>query len=216
MKRAIAFLALASAAALDPMQCCEAVAQAVAAAPADSSSPATPSTATPEEFCTWTDTSGKFTVEAVLVGVEGEKVHLRNRNGHILIVDSKRLSASDREVLVRETDQREEQQHPGTPDQPQEGSTSADDEGNTDLGSAGWRGSCVVATASRCVEFAVVPQDALRDPGLECNDRVAVGGGFSEGVSRRRLRRLFGVRSRSASETHRAACKRLQIGTVNN
>ncbi len=52
-----------------------------------------------ESFRTWTDLSGKFKVEAVLVNVEGDSVRLRRRDGIEVTVPKSKLSNTDRTFL---------------------------------------------------------------------------------------------------------------------
>jgi hypothetical protein len=51
------------------------------------------------EIRTWSDATGKFKVEAELVGMEGETVKLRKKDGAVVDVPLARLSAADREYL---------------------------------------------------------------------------------------------------------------------
>jgi hypothetical protein len=48
---------------------------------------------------TWTDTTGNFSVEAVLVGVASGKVRLKRKDGRVATVPIKRLSAADQQYL---------------------------------------------------------------------------------------------------------------------
>jgi hypothetical protein len=50
-------------------------------------------------FRTWTDTSGKFSIEAILVNVDGENVQLRRRDGVAVTVQKSKLSDADRRAL---------------------------------------------------------------------------------------------------------------------
>jgi thiol-disulfide isomerase/thioredoxin len=52
------------------------------------------------EVRTWTDASGKFSVDAELVGVDGGQVTLRSSDGKTLAVPLSRLSAADRRHLA--------------------------------------------------------------------------------------------------------------------
>lgn len=53
---------------------------------------------------TWTDSSGKFQVDAALVSSDGEKVTLRKADGEIIVVEISRLSAESQKFLKRAAD----------------------------------------------------------------------------------------------------------------
>ncbi|MBN2580461.1 MAG: hypothetical protein JXB10_15865 [Pirellulales bacterium] len=58
-----------------------------------------------EEFRTWTDSTGKFSLRAKLDSVEGEKVILLRENGQRMTIPMKKLSRADLEFLAqRKTD----------------------------------------------------------------------------------------------------------------
>ena len=48
---------------------------------------------------TWTDVTGKFTIEADLVAVEGEQVRLKKTDGTIVTLPINKLSLADRRFL---------------------------------------------------------------------------------------------------------------------
>ena len=52
-----------------------------------------------EAFRTWTDTTGKFSVEAKLVKAEGERAHLERKDGSVIQVPIKKLSEEDQQFL---------------------------------------------------------------------------------------------------------------------
>jgi hypothetical protein len=52
---------------------------------------------------TWTDSTGKFTINAVLIRIEDEKVCLRKRDGTVVFVPILRLSGADRQYLRKQT-----------------------------------------------------------------------------------------------------------------
>ena len=55
-----------------------------------------------EEFRTWTDDTGSFTLEAKYVGDEGETIRLlRRTDGKIITVPLSRLSEADRKFVER-------------------------------------------------------------------------------------------------------------------
>lgn len=53
---------------------------------------------------TWTDSSGKFQVDAALVSSDGERVTLRKADGEIIVVEISRLSAESQKFLKRAAD----------------------------------------------------------------------------------------------------------------
>ncbi|MDP1561113.1 MAG: SHD1 domain-containing protein [Pirellulaceae bacterium] len=55
-----------------------------------------------DDLRTWTDSSGKFQVDAALVSSDGEKVTLRKADGKIIVVEISRLSAESQKFLKRE------------------------------------------------------------------------------------------------------------------
>ncbi len=57
-----------------------------------------------DELRTWISTDGKFTVEAVLVSVDANRVRLRRSDGQELVVPLRRLSEEDREYVKRAKD----------------------------------------------------------------------------------------------------------------
>jgi hypothetical protein len=52
-----------------------------------------------DSFRTWTDASGKFSLDATLVKVEGDTIYLRSREGKSMTISKSKLSASDRKFL---------------------------------------------------------------------------------------------------------------------
>lgn len=69
-------------------------------AAASRDAPARPGAAEQQEFRTWTDNSGRFTVEATLVEQTPEHVRLKNRAGKTVQVPITRLSPQDRHYLA--------------------------------------------------------------------------------------------------------------------
>ena len=57
-------------------------------------------TAYPASARKWTDKTGKFSVEADLVQVKGDKAILKKTNGKVIAVPLDRLSAADRRYLA--------------------------------------------------------------------------------------------------------------------
>ena len=49
---------------------------------------------------TWTDSTGKYTVEAEFAGMEAGKVSLRKADGAVAVVPVKRLGEADREYAA--------------------------------------------------------------------------------------------------------------------
>jgi predicted esterase len=60
-------------------------------------------TTTDEEFRTWTDAAGSHKIEAKYVGVHDEEVRLERRDGVVLHVPLKKLSAADRRYIEQKT-----------------------------------------------------------------------------------------------------------------
>ncbi len=52
----------------------------------------------------WTDSSGKFKVDAALVSSDGEKVTLRKADGEVIVVEISRLAADSQRFLKRAAD----------------------------------------------------------------------------------------------------------------
>ena len=50
----------------------------------------------------WTDATGSYTVEAELVGLDGENVRLRRPDGKVIAVKLSRLSSDDQEFVRRQ------------------------------------------------------------------------------------------------------------------
>jgi hypothetical protein len=56
-----------------------------------------------DDLQTWTDSSGKFQVEASLISIDGDQVSLRKADGQIIVLDISRLSAESQKRLKKET-----------------------------------------------------------------------------------------------------------------
>lgn len=54
-----------------------------------------------DDLQTWTDSSGKFQVDAALISFDGEKVRLRKADGEIIDVEISRLSTASQELLEK-------------------------------------------------------------------------------------------------------------------
>lgn len=59
-----------------------------------------------DDYRTWTDATGRFTVHAVLVGFSDGKVHLRKRDGAVVRVSVGKLSKADQQHVRNEVVQR--------------------------------------------------------------------------------------------------------------
>ena len=54
------------------------------------------------DFRTWTDLTGKFSIDAVLIGIKEGKVALRKLNGSRVVLSLDKLSEADQE-FIRDT-----------------------------------------------------------------------------------------------------------------
>ena len=64
-----------------------------------------------QTYRTWSDATGKFQVEALLVGCQDDKVSLRKRDGLTVVVPVPRLCAADQAYLAASTFVTEDQSH---------------------------------------------------------------------------------------------------------
>lgn len=56
-----------------------------------------------QSYRTWTDSTGKHKIEAALVKVEDDKVHLKRKDtGKVITISKQRLSTSDQDFLARQ------------------------------------------------------------------------------------------------------------------
>ncbi|MHC4452069.1 MAG: SHD1 domain-containing protein, partial [Planctomycetota bacterium] len=67
---------------------------------------------------TWTDSTGKYTVEAELVGVDNGKVRLKKSDGSVVAVPLVKMSAGDRAFLQQRLQERKDKAPDETPVKP--------------------------------------------------------------------------------------------------